>query len=590
MSKEETVNVQHHLFIKSRKKVRQKASVVDQLQKLLIVLVVLGLTVSLIFPLIQLLFVSMQDRGGNFIGLKNFIDYFSTPSLIRPLFNTFFVAITTGTISVLLGFFYAYGLTRTNMAWKPFFKYTAFIPLFAPTMMYGIGLVNLFGNNGVVTTGFFGLFNGIDINLYGPVGIIISLIFYTFPQTFLLLTISLSNTDYRLYEAADSLGSGVVKKFFSVTLPSVKYGLFSAFIIGFILSFTDFGAPIVVGGDYKVMAVDIYQQVVGQFNMSMGATVGVILIIPAVIAFIADRIVQRKESAVISAKSVSYKIKPNKLRDRLYFIFCLLITGAIFLLMTAVLAPTFVKYWPYNFTLTSEHYLFKNVIGGFQPYIISLFIASVTAGIGTLIVFFGAYLIEKSRFMKLTRQIGYLFSIIPLALPGLAIGLSYIFFFNKAEFFIPIINMYISNPLNGLYGTVWILILANLIHFYSVNFFTATTALKKLDKEFEPVSESMNIPFYKTFTRVTFPMSLQAILEMMVYFFVNSMTTISAVVFLYSPSTRPASVAIVDMVGAGEMSGAAAMAVIILLTNILVRIGYEFLTKKLRNRASAWQR
>ncbi|WP_342515248.1 putative 2-aminoethylphosphonate ABC transporter permease subunit [Sporosarcina sp. FSL K6-1522] len=578
------------VMIKSRKKIRQKTSAVDLLQKTLIVLVILGLVVTLVFPLIQLVLVSLQDRSGNYVGLENFVKYFTTSSLIRPLYNTLFVATTTGFIAVALGFFYAYALTRTNMRWKSFFKYVAFVPLFAPTMMYGIGLVNLFGNNGVITTGFFGMFQGVDIDLYGPVGIIISLIFYTFPQTLILLTISLANTDYRLYEAADSLGSGVVKKFFTVTLPSMKYGLFSAFIIGFILSFTDFGAPIVVGGDFKVMAVDIYQQVVGQFNMSMGATVGVILIIPAVIAFVADRVVQRKESSAISSKSVSYKIKPNRLRDRVYFIYCLLITGAIFSLIIAVLAPTFVKYWPYNFAFTTEHYTFKNVIGGFQPYFNSLTMALITAICGTFIVFFGAYLIEKSRVMRATRQVGYFLSLIPLALPGLVIGLAYIFFFNQSEFSIPFTGRSFSNPLSGLYGTIWILILANLIHFYSVNFFTATTALKKLDKEFEPVSESMNIPFYKTFTRVTLPMSLPAILEMMVYFFVNSMTTISAVIFLYSPSTRPASVAIVDMVGAGDMSAAAALAVIILLTNILVRLGYELLTKKIRNRAGAWQK
>lgn len=574
----------------SKKKIKQKMSGVDLLQKLLILLVVLGLVVALILPLIQLVVVSMQDRNGEFTGLDNFVKYFTTRSLIQPLFNTLFVACVTGVLSVTFGFFYAYGLNRTDMRWKPFYKYVAFIPLFAPTMMYGIGLVNLFGNNGLITTGFFGMFSGVDIHLYGPVGIIISLFFYTFPQTFLLLTISLANTDYRLYEAADSFGSGVVRKFFSVTLPSVKYGLFSAFIIGFILSFTDFGAPIVVGGDFKVMAVDIYQQVVGQFNMSMGATVGVILIIPAVIAFILDRIVQRKESSGVSSKSVSYKIKPNKVRDRIYFTYCLLITGAIFTLMAAVLAPTFVQYWPYNFAFTAEHYTFKNVIGGFQPYYNSLFMAFATAIIGTFMVFFGAYLFEKSRFMKTTRQVGYFFSIIPLALPGLAIGLAYIFFFNQSEFFIPLINITIPNPLYGLYGTIWILVLANLIHFYSVNFFTATTALKKLDKEFEPVSESMNIPFYKTFTRVTLPMSLPAILEMMVYFFVNSMTTISAVIFLYAPSTRPASVAIVDMVGAGDMSAAAALAVIILLTNIVVRVAYEIITRKIRMKANAWQK
>lgn len=571
------------------KKVKQKASLIDQIQKLLVILVVLGLVITLVLPLMQLILISMQDRDGNFIGLQNFINYFTTPNLIQPLYNTLFIATVTGVISVGLSFFYAYALTRTHMRFKTFFRYVAFIPLFAPTMMYGIGLVHLFGNNGVITRGFFGLLPGVDINLYGPVGIIIALIIYTFPQAFLLISVALANTDYRLYEAAESLDAGMIRKFFTVTIPSIRYGLFSAFIIAFILSFTDFGAPIVVGGNYKVMAIDIYQQVVGQFNMSMGATVGVVLLIPAVIAFIADRIVQRKGSAVISSQSVAYKIKPNKIRDRVYFIYCSLITLSIFTLILAVVIPTFTKYWPYDLSFTIDHYTFKGVIGGYKPIINSILIAFFTAVIGTCLVFIGAYLKEKSRFLYNVRQFGYFLSIVPLAVPGLVIGLSYIFFFNKPEFIIPFTNMSIINPLHGLYGTIWILVLANIVHFYSVNFLTATTALKQLDKQFEPVSESMGVPFYKTFMRITVPMSLPAIIEMAVYFFVNSMTTISAIIFLYSPSSRPAAVAIVDRVGAGDMASAAGLATIILLINVVVRIVFEFLTNKIKEKTTAWR-
>lgn len=587
MSKEQTIPVGK---LVRKKKVRQQSSTADRLQKLLIILMILGFLITLILPLIQLITVSLNDRSGNFIGLQNFINYFTTPALIQPLYNTLFVAIITGSIAVFLAFFYSYALTRTNIKGKTFFKYIAFVPLFAPTMMYGIGLVNLFGNNGVVTTGMFGLLgDGIHIDLYGPVGIIIALVCYTFPQTFLLLSVSLENTDYRLYEAAESLDAGVIRKFFTITLPSVKYGLFSAFITGFILSFTDFGAPIVVGGSFKVIAVDVYQQVVGQFNMSMGATVGVVLIIPAAVAFVLDRFVQRREGVSISAKSTSYKIKANKARDIVYFSFCSLIALAILLLIAAVVFPTIFKYWPYDLSLTGEHYTLRNVIGGFEPFYNSLFMAAMTAIFGTIIVFFGAYLIEKTKFMRATRQVGYFFSILPLALPGLAVGLAYIFFFNEPNLAIPFTNLTVPNPFTGLYGTIWILVIVNLIHFYSVNFFTATAALKQLDKEFEPVSESMGIPFYKTFTRVTMPMSLPAILEMMVYFFVNSMTTISAVIFLYTSSTRVASVAIVDRVGAGDMAPAAALAVMILVTNIIVRIVYELVTSKLKKNAVAWK-
>jgi iron(III) transport system permease protein len=160
-------------------------------------------------------------------------------------------------------------------------------------------------------------------------------------------------------------------------------------------------------------------------------------------------------------------------------------------------------------------------------------------------------------------------AIIPLALPGLAIGISFIFFFNNP-----------SNPLNLVVGTVWILVLANLANFYSVPFVTATSALKKLDKEFEVVSESMRMPFYMAFVRVTVPMCLPAILEIAVYFFVNAMVTVSAVVFLVPSHFPLASIAIINLEDVGNIAPASALAVMIVLTNVFVRLIYEFVSKK----------
>ncbi|MDN3016923.1 putative 2-aminoethylphosphonate ABC transporter permease subunit [Paenibacillus sp. BSR1-1] len=580
-----------------KRKIRQKTGKAEWFHKSLILLMLLGLIIGIVLPLIQLFLEALKDKNGEYVGFVNFVNYFKTESLVQSMYNTLYISILTGVISVVLAFFYAYALARTQIRWKGLFKYVAFLPLFAPTMMHGIALIYLFGNKGAITTGFFGLFEkifgstmGIDIHLYGPVGIVISEVIYTFPQAFLILMVAISVTDYRLYEAAETLGSGKMKKFFTVTIPSIKYGLVSAFFVAFILSFTDFGAPKVVGAQYNVLATDIYKQVVGQQNLSMGSTVGIILIIPALVAFFADRMMQRKQSTSFSSKSVSYKIVKNPWRDKAYFVYCLLISLGVLSLIGAIIAASLVKVWPYNFSLTLEHLTFKNVAGnGLEPYFNSLYVSFITAILGTIIIFFGAYLIEKTRFMKITRQLSYFLSILPLALPGLVIGLAYIFFFNKPVFEVPFIGVYITNPFQSLYGTFMIIILANIIHFYSVNLITATTALKKLDKEFEPVSESMNIPFYKTFCNVTVPMSLPAILEIGIYLFVNSMTTISAVIFLYTADTKLASISIVNMTDAGDTAPAAAMSLIIVLTNILVRVVYEFATKKIRNRAQAWQ-
>ncbi|MCC8437809.1 putative 2-aminoethylphosphonate ABC transporter permease subunit [Brevibacillus sp. M2.1A] len=547
------------------------------IQKWLIGLVVLGLSASVLLPLGQLFSKAFYNKNGQFIGLDNFVTYFSTPALAGSLNNTLYISAMTTLIAVTLAFLFAYALTRSGIRGKRVFRAIALLPLFAPTMMHGIALTYLFGNQGLVTTGIFGLLPfQWDIDLYGPVGIILAEIVYVFPQAYLILAVSLAFADYQLYEAADTLGANHLRKFFVVTIPSVKYGIVSACFVCFTLSFTDFGAPKVVGGQFSVLATDVYKQVIGQQNMTMGATVGLLLIIPALVAFVVDRIVERKQHAAVTAKSKPYRIKENRLRDLFYSVICVSVSGFLLLLMAAVVLASFIKVWPYNLTFGLDHYDFSNVAGeGIEPLWNSILVALLTAVIGTAVTFITAYTIEKSQVWKGLRQAGYFLSILPLALPGMVIGLAYIFFFNNP-----------SNPFHGMYGTIWILILANVIHFFAVGFITATSALKKLDPEFEQAAESMGISQTKLLWRVTIPVCMPAIVEMAVYFFINSMVTISAVVFLYAADFKLASVSIVNMDDAGDVAPAAAMSVLIVFLNILARAGAEWIASKLRKRTT----
>ncbi|NRR24550.1 putative 2-aminoethylphosphonate ABC transporter permease subunit [Brevibacillus sp. MS2.2] len=547
------------------------------MQKWLIALVVLGLSASVLLPLGQLFSKAFYNKNGQFIGLDNFVTYFSTPALAGSLNNTLYISAMTTLIAVTLAFLFAYALTRSGIRGKRAFRAIALLPLFAPTMMHGIALTYLFGNQGLVTTGIFGLLPfQWDIDLYGPVGIILAEIVYVFPQAYLILAVSLAFADYQLYEAADTLGANHWRKFFVVTIPSVKYGIVSACFVCFTLSFTDFGAPKVVGGQFSVLATDVYKQVIGQQNMTMGATVGLLLIIPALVAFVVDRIVERKQHAAVTAKSKPYRIKENRLRDLFYFILCVSVSGFLLLLMAAVVLASFIKVWPYNLTFGLDHYDFSNVAGeGIEPLWNSILVALLTAVIGTAVTFITAYTIEKSQVWKGLRQAGYFLSILPLALPGMVIGLAYIFFFNNP-----------SNPFHSMYGTIWILILANVIHFFAVGFITATSALKKLDPEFEQAAESMGVSQTKLLWRVTIPVCMPAIVEMAVYFFINSMVTISAVVFLYAADFKLASVSIVNMDDAGDVAPAAAMSVLIVFLNIIARAGAEWIASKLRKRTT----
>ncbi|MCG8511053.1 MAG: ABC transporter permease subunit, partial [Rhodospirillales bacterium] len=473
------------------------------LQRILLFGVLAFLTVFVIFPLIALVVRAVHDKDGAWIGLANFIEYFGTAGLRISLWNSIRIAVISTTISVTIGFAFAYALTRTRIVGVTFFRSMSMIPLYAPTMLYGIALVYLFGNQGLITRGFFGALPGIDIGLYGPVGIVIAEVVFIFPAVVLVLTVALQNTDRRLYEAAESMGAGNWRIFWAVTIPGCRYGLLSAVLIGFILSFTDFGAPKVVGGNYSVLAVDIYKQVVGQQNFSMGATVSLVLLMPTGLAFIADRIIQRRQTAAMTAKAVPYEPKPNRVRDTCFFLLCAFV---VVLLLLIVVTPAFVSCiynWPYSLSdpsivegqvFSGHHFDFTGKLGnaggnwlsslGIFPafierwinavpvvYANSITMALLTAIIGTAVTFISAYLIEKMQTMRLSRSAAYLVSIVPLALPGLVIGLSYIFIFNQPTI------LGIRNPLTALYGTMAILVACNIIHFYGVSFLTATTAL-----------------------------------------------------------------------------------------------------------------
>jgi iron(III) transport system permease protein len=560
----------------------------------LVLLAALWMVAVVVLPLYALLSKSMLDQSGKFVGLANFLHYFRTPSLSVSLYNSFFVSLVTTSISVTLGFLYAYALTRTKIPGKGFFRSVAMLPLFAPTLLYGIVLVYLFGRKGLVTTGFFGLWEkllgvtlGVDIGIYGPVGIIIAEVLFTFPQVMLILSVALTMADARLYEAADSLRASQARTFFTVTLPGIKYGLISAVFVSFILCFTDFGAPKVVGGNYNVLATDIYKQVIGQQNFVMGATVSVILLIPTAVAFLLDRISQRKQVALIAAKSVPLTPKSQTVRDGIFLAFCSLIALLLGGLLATAVFASLVKVWPYDLSLGLGHYDFRNTGGGGYPaFFNSIRMSLYSAVSGTAVTFASAYLIEKSTGMRWLRQGAYFLSTLPLALPGLVIGLSYIFFFNAPSW--QLLGLLLPNPFHFLYGTMGILVVCNIVHFYTVSFLTATTALKQMDREFEAVSLSLAVPFYRTFLRVTVPVCLPAVLEIGMYYFVNSMATVSGVIFLYSADLPLASVAVANMDDAGDIASAAAMSVLIVGANIAARVLYGVLTRGIQKRTQAW--
>ena len=506
-------------------------------------------------------------------GLDNFRQYFSNPSLFNSIYNSLFIAITTTIITISLAFTFAYAIARSKMRFKGVFKVIAMAPILVPSLLPGIALVYLFGNQGI--------FKSVmgDQSIYGPVGIIAGSVFFTFPHAMIIIQTALSISDARLYEASDALGASKTKTFFTVTLPGARYGLISASFVVFNLVITDFGLPKVIGGQFNVLAVDIYKQVIGQQNFEMGAVVSVVLLIPALFAFTIDRIVQKKQVALLSARSVPYQPKPDRNFDRLMFSYAFIVAGLVVGTLAICQYAALIKFWPYDLTLSLANYDFDVMDGGgWGSFYNSIQLAILVAIIGTVVVFIGAYMMEKSQGMNFGRSLFQFLAMLPMAIPGMVLGLAYIFFFNNPD-----------NPLNFIYGTLTILVICTVTHFYTVSHLTALTALKQMDKEFESVSASLKQPFYKLFTRVTVPVCLPAILDISIYLFVNAMTTVSALIFLYSPDTTLASIAMLNMDDAGDIAPAAAMGMMIFYANVVARIIHHFLSKRLYNKTQTWR-
>ena len=552
--------------------VRQRTDPRDRVGHGALLAVAALLILFLAAPLAALLAQSTEDAQGRFVGLANFAAYLQTPVLAQSLWNSVWVALVVTALAVPAAFVFAYALTRSCMPLKGVFRTVALTPLLAPSLLAAISFIYWFGNQGVLKGLFF-------TSIYGAPGIIISEIFAVFPHALMILITALSLADARLYEAADALGTSAARKFFTITLPGAKYGLISAALVTFTLVITEFGIPKVIGGNFDVLATDIFKLVIGQQDFQRGAVVAMMLLAPALVTFLVDLAVRRKQTSMLTARAVPYAPRKSFGFDAAMTLYCTVVGALMLAVFGMAVFASLVKFWPYDLSLSLNSYAYGLVDAEVNvAFFNSLKLALGTAIGGTALVFVGAYLVEKMRGMDWLRPAVQLLALLPMAVPGLVLGLGYIFFFNAPD-----------NPLKVLYHTMTLLVLCTIVHFYTTGHLTALTALKALDAEFESVSASLKVPFYRTFWRVTLPICTPALVDISRYFFINAMTTISAVVFLYSPDTKVASIAILNLDEAGEQGPAAAMAVLIAATSLAACILYLGLGWLVERKTQTWR-
>lgn len=471
---------------------------------------------------------------------------FADQKIGTAVWNSVKVSLTAMALSVILATLAAWCVNRAKPFLRPLFHTLILLPMLIPSISHGMGLIILLGSNGVLTK-LFGLSKGI----YGFWGIVLGSIMYAFPVAYLMIADILKYEDSTPYEAAKVLGIPKPRVLTAITLPYLRKPMISVLFATFTLIVTDYGVPLMIGGMYKTLPVLMYEEVIGQQDFVKGSFFGVILLLPAVAAFLIDLFSKKDQQNGVVKKP--FAEERRLLRD----LFSTLCLGLISLLtvfpVVSFLRIAFVKRYPSDMSFTLESIESTLRKGGDRFLVNSLLIALLVAVVGTAVAFVCAYMTSRLR----GRGSGFLhlMAILSLAIPGMVLGLSYALFFSGGF----------------LYGTLAILILVNVIHFFSSPYLMIYNSLGKLNPNLEAVGSALGIGRIRLILDVILPQTVSTLAEMFSYFFVNSMMTISAVTFLYRLDTKPISLLIPQFKDQMFFEGAAFVSLLILGANLLVK-------------------
>ncbi len=500
------------------------------------------LAVFILFPLVRVFQFSLWPKGE--FTSKYIVSFFQKSYRWKPLLHSFVVGGLVAGVGTIIGFIYAYGITRTNIPFKPFFRVIAVAPIISPPFLIAIAAILLLGNHGVITE-----FLGLDWDIYGLPGLVLTETLAYFPIAFMTLEGVLSRIDPSLEEAALNLGASKLRTFLTVTLPLAIPGIATALLLTFIRSLEDFGNPIVIQGKYNVMTVEAYLAITGLYNMPLGATLALFLFIPTLMIFVIQKYwVSRKSYVTVTGKtSVSGLLSTERyVKWPLFGVMCFL-SLCVLLFYGVVLFGSFTKLWGVNNSFTVENYLYVFSVGG-QYVFDTLRVALTATPIGGLLAIVIAYLVVRKRFIG--KGAMDFVSMLNFAVPGAVVGIGYILAFNTPPF--------------QLTGTAFIIILVFIFRRMPVGIRDGIAQLQQIDPSIEEASANLGAGLFGTFRRITLPLVAPAFLSGMTYMFVRCMTAISAVVFVVSGDWQLLTVALLQEVDNADLAQAAAYGYVII--------------------------
>ncbi len=510
--------------------------------KVLLILYFLG---SVLIPLVNML-LNMDAESAQAV--------FLSPNFKKSIGNSLEASLLATVITLVLSYLLAVCIERTTIRLKGIISIILVLPMLVPSISHGMSLVVMFGNNGLITR----LFD-LKWNIYGLGGIILGSVMYAFPVAFLMFQDALRYQDCTPYQAAKVLGIPGWRQFTAITFPYLRKPLISVTLAVFTMIVTDYGVPLMVGGKFKTLPAVLYQEVIGQLHFGKGSVYGAILLVPAVIGFLFDFF--NKDTGNASFVTGQMDRQKDPVRDGAAYLFCGIVSLITVLPIGVFLLLAFAKRYPVDLSFTLDNLQQAQRAGGGTYLLNSVTIALLAALIGVLLAFCTAYL--ATRMKTKTSKLLHLLAITSAAIPGVVLGLSYVLVFKKS----------------CLYGTLEILVIVNVTHFFSSPYLMMYNCLSKLNENLEDVGLTMNISRLRMILDVIIPQCAFTLMEMFAYFFVNSMMTISAVAFLANTSNKPVALMINQFEAQMQLGSAAVVSLAILVVNLIVK-GTIYLIKR----------
>ena len=471
---------------------------------------------------------------------------FTNKAFRAAVYNSVLYSGISALISILLGGLAAWCVNRTNIKYKQFFIAIVTLPMLIPSISHGTGLVILLGANGILTN-----LLSLKFNIYGGLGIILGSLMYSLPVSFLMFYDILKYEDALPYDVAETLGISRFNQFKDLTLPYLRKPLIAIVFAIFTLIITDYGVPLMVGGHVKTLPVMMYEDVIGLLDFAKGSVIGAVLLIPAFLAFIVDYL--NRGQATANYVKTPFCIRNSKIRDVFSYVCLGFISLFVLLPLLTFAYLSLVRKYPMDLTFTTYHIQRTIEMSGLHYLGNSLLIAFAAACIGTIGAFSTAYLSGRAKTQ--TSYFLHLMSITSLAIPGIVLGLSYVLFFNGS----------------WIYGTLAMLILVNVVHFFASPYLMMYNTLNKMNQNLEDVGMILGVSRLNMIYHVIIPQVVPTLKKMFSYLFVNSMMTISAVSFLSNVSNKPIALMITQFEAIMMLECTAVVSLLILGVNMLMQ-------------------